>query len=169
MNCNLCGESMIGYHGYKSGMMDPIKIGPQGLIEAKVIGTYFSDHLLDCHQYTFSLCELCLRKLFIKCVIPPKVNECSIFDEKIESDLSFEEEQKIYEYQAFEKNGGALAAYKNGLCNSIKDCKNKAIYSHFYSGEFSTKCCCEEHWVLNKNCLNLKLEKFIPDSLKVYI
>lgn len=71
--CNLCGESC---NLEESGFSEP-----NGLIEAKVRGGYFSTPgngsgaLDDGVTYTFSLCEFCLDYLFDNCVIPVKCKD----------------------------------------------------------------------------------------------
>lgn len=57
--CNKCGKSCKGEMGHFNG-----------LIETTIEGAYDSTHLEDCTNYTFSLCEECLSKLFAKFKFP---------------------------------------------------------------------------------------------------
>lgn len=57
--------------------MDPRFRAFHGLIEVTVSGGYSSPALWDLTNYTFSLCERCLRELFDGCKIPPMVT-CEI-------------------------------------------------------------------------------------------
>jgi hypothetical protein len=52
--CNKCGSTCFPNDAQE----------PYGLIEAEVIGGYFSTSLQDCMRYKFSLCEKCLKELF---------------------------------------------------------------------------------------------------------
>lgn len=56
--CNKCGGSCKLYE-FKE---NDFEFG--GLIEVKIMGRYFSSHLEDCRDYTFSICEKCLKELF---------------------------------------------------------------------------------------------------------
>jgi hypothetical protein len=56
--CNNCGDTIHKQYG---------------LINISYTGGYFSDHLIDLHEYKFSLCEKCLKLLFCNFHIPPKV------------------------------------------------------------------------------------------------
>jgi hypothetical protein len=61
--CNQCGESCASpHHPYHSER--DLEENAYGLIDAKVRGHYCSYALDDMHDYTFSLCEACLMKLF---------------------------------------------------------------------------------------------------------
>src|SRR5580692_1958783 len=66
--CNMCGGCMcpLGTANEQS---------PHGLYNTKIRGGYDSYHLFDMTTYTFSLCEKCLRNLFVQCKIPPTVME----------------------------------------------------------------------------------------------
>lgn len=161
--CNLCGETMCiseNCHDYTSQI-------PHGLIDASVSGGYDSFHLLDGTNYSFSFCELCLRKLFIQCKIKPVIS--TYFPSSHSS--SWEEDSYLYEYRVWQKNNGPHIAYENGLCNIYLNCKNKAKYSQYYYSEFSEVCACEDH----KSKLEVysgsdyTIGPFIKSSLKPFL
>ena len=70
---------------------------PHGLVDIKVSGHYNSEHLLDCTTYQFSLCELCLRKLFNSFALPPKVFEYMMTRGDIMGEYSYAEDREQYE------------------------------------------------------------------------
>jgi hypothetical protein len=160
--CNLCGESMCP----PSGTMN--EQYPHGLYKTKVTGGYDSEHLLDMTRYTFSFCEKCLRKLFVECKVKPQIEYVNFKDEVMET-VSWEEDQNSYEYRIWYHNGGHHQAYLDRKCNFVKDCPNKAVYTHLISDEFTEQCCCEEHKDLRQNIINGRLTKFISNSLKVFL
>lgn len=161
--CNLCGESMCPNVSNPNGQI------PHGLEEAQVIGGYDSDHLLDLHFYTFALCELCLRKMFMQCKIPPKVERISDYQNHKLEELSFEEDQQSYEYNEWVRKGGFHQAYLDRKCNRVKNCPNAAVYTRLYRNKFTEDSCCEEHKdrYFQKNVH--KLTKFIPNVLKPFL
>ncbi len=170
--CNLCGESCC-----PSGTN---RWGPwsseynHGLLNAKVVGAYHSNHLLDMNQYAFSFCELCLRKLFIQCKIKPRINDMQ-FPPVLDKDSSliegeevtWEYDQEIWEYRMWEDSGGHHQAYLNKKCNERKDCPNDAVYTRMINDHFSEECCCEEH--KGKDGNSYKYVKFIPNVLKPFL
>ncbi len=163
--CSLCGGGMC----YPDEGIQT----PNGLHNITVNGDYWSLHLLDMHSYTFSLCEKCLRETFVKCKIKPIIKELqwdlNPFNMKKEgNEILFEQDNEIYEYMEWSRNGGSHQNYVNGLCNFVKDCKNKAIYTQFLSEEFTENCCCEEHKNKSKP-INGKLVPFISNILKPYL
>lgn len=173
--CNLCGESCR-----PSGVN---RWGPwsseynHGLLNAKVVGGYHSNHLLDMNQYTFSFCEPCLRKLFIQCKIKPRINDMNfplVLDGKspmIEGDeFPWELDQETWEYRMWEDSGGFHQAFLNKKCNQKKDCPNKAVYTVLFSDSlFSEEACCEEHKAKWKNTINARFVPFISDTLKPFL
>lgn len=153
--CNLCGSDMcLGKD------MDPST--PYGLHGASVSGGYFSKHLIDGNHYIFNLCEKCLRDLFIKFIIPPKIDSDFITN----SEFSFKEDQKMYEYSIWCENGGHHQAYLNTKCNSVKDCPNDAVYTIKRDNQFTEDSSCEEHRKLK---FNRKYVPFIPNNLKIFL
>lgn len=66
ITCNKCGKSCGLPDGESNNSW-------YGLIEHTVRGGYFSKHLEDMTNYTFSLCEPCLSELFDSFLI--KVNQ----------------------------------------------------------------------------------------------
>lgn len=151
--CNLCAGPMRHL-----GTQDDHY--PQGLENAIVHGEYNSYHLLDTNAYKFSFCEECLRKLFNQCKIKPDIFESGVA-------ISWEEDQRIYEYRVWQDIGGHHQAYLNRKCNRIKDCPNIALYTVLYDAEFSEDCLCEEHKELFSN--NSTITKFIPNILKAFL
>jgi hypothetical protein len=152
--CNMCGDCLaLKDNGYY----------PHGLYNAKVYGGYFSDHLIDLHEYTFSLCEKCLREMFNKCKIKPDVRDITANE-----NISYQKDLETYEYQVWLDTGGFDQAYINGKCNAIKECPNDAVYTQLYHGEFTNNCYCENHKP-NSNFLNgSSLVLFIPNHLKAF-
>jgi len=155
--CNLCGESM----SIEGSIYD--ENHSFGLIDAKVSGEYSSYHLSDYTIYNFSLCEKCLRQLFVQCKIKP--------DLKIDNEIeTFEKDQFEYEYKVWKNEGYHHKAYVNGKCNYAKDCPNKAMYSHFYNDKFTEDCSCEEHKINMTYILpGYSLRPFISNTLKPFI
>ncbi len=153
--CNMCGE-----RNRPKGHNEAYSFG---LENVSVSGGYESTGLLDMHTYTFNVCENCLRVLFNQFKIPPKVKDG--FEE-----IDFKKDQEYYEYHQWKYSlDGEKEAYKAGLCNTmIKACPNKAIYSVYYSGEFSTDCCCEEHKSWYGNTFGIELKPFISDKIRKF-
>ena len=143
--CNLCGDPSI---------LDKYQ-DIYGLHNATVTGNYESYHLFDSVTYIFNFCEKCLRQLFIQCQVKPKILGYN----------SWEQEFEAYEYRLWIDAGGHHQAYLNGVCNAIKNCPNKAIYSLFNDEVFSEECRCEEHidYFVSRNS---KLVDFIPNNLR---
>jgi hypothetical protein len=159
--CNLCGGPMCPDVPNSNSQI------PHGLEEQMVIGGYDSTHLLDLHFYSFAFCEECLRKLFMQCKIPPKVERLA--SGKTTEEIPFAEDQEIYEYGEWVRLGGHHQAYLDRKCNRIKNCPNKAIYTRLYRGDFSEESSCEEHKdrYFQKNCHSLV--SFIPNVLKPFL
>lgn len=155
--CNLCGECMCPI----GTMNEQI---PHGLHKATVSGGYDSEELLDGHLYTFSICEACLRRMFIVAKIKPIVSDYIASQES-----SWEEDQEYYEYKMWRKSGGFHQAYLNKKCNMVKDCPNKAEYTQLVSDEFTETASCEEHKDRNAGCINCKMVPFIPNVLKPFL
>lgn len=158
--CNYCGGSMHP---------DPSDVNwqtPDGLLNAKVTGNYSTNHLTDEVLYIFSLCERCLRQLFNLCVIPPK-----IYDSRSPSvELNYDADKKHYEYDQWVKNGGFSKAYRDGKCNSVKDCKEKAKYTILYGNEtFTENCCCETHLSDYNVTTWYVIVDFIPNNLRAFL
>ncbi len=155
--CNLCGESMrpLGTANEQY---------PHGLENARVCGGYHSYHLLDLSTYTFSLCEKCLRHLFMQFKIKPQVGDL------LASDVawSWDNDQAAYEYRVWVDNGGHHQAYLDRKCNAIKDCPNKAIYTQLINEHFTESCFCETHKETH-NYSNGKLVPYIPNVLKPFL
>jgi len=158
--CNLCG-------GHTRPMGTFNENYPHGLENMKIIGGYESYHLLDMNEYVFSLCEECLRKIFMQCKIPPTVIDRMgrPFDAP---PFTFAEDQRAYEYRVWKDNGGHHQAYLNRKCNAIKECPNDAIYTLLHnSTDFTEECLCEEH--KDYRYSNSSLVPFIRHELKAFL
>ena len=162
--CNMCGEKLCHTIKTRSGLWHAED--PHGLHNVHVIGGYESYHLLDMNRYTFSLCEKCLRQMFIQFKIKPTVDEMN-FDGGATEDF-WEDDQKAYEYRVWKDEGGHHKAYMEKKCNSVKDCPNKAVYTILHNGNFSEDSACEEHktTVLSSN---YRLTKFISPVLRAFL
>jgi hypothetical protein len=162
--CNLCGGCIcpLGTHNEQY---------PHGLFEAEVSGGYDSYHLFDTTNYKFSLCEECLRKIFIQCKIPPSISHYmgSTIEEDNQSDEEkWKEDLEYYEYRIWRDNGGHHQAYLNKKCNAIKECPNQAVYTRMISDEFTEYASCEEHKEKHAYS-NSNLVKFISNVLKPFL
>lgn len=65
--CNNCGQSL---RIEEQGRDGPFFCGYYGLVHASVTGGFNSPAFDDCTNYTFSLCEHCLKALFQNFTIP---------------------------------------------------------------------------------------------------
>jgi len=132
--CNKCGKNPCCQCDSDMSYVDPC-----GLIEAKVGGGYSSPILSDCINYTFTLCEYCLRELFDACVIPPTVSGQAGYE-------SYAEERKWYEERMWRASGGKEKKFEIGICNANKDCTNIATWREFKSACLDGKTIvCDEH------------------------
>lgn len=161
--CNLCGETMC----ITENCSDHTSQIPHGLIDASVSGGYDSFYLLDGINYTFSFCELCLRKLFIQCKVKPLITSYFPHD----SPSSWEDDSYQYEYRMWAKNNGPHIAYENGMCNIYLNCKNKAKYTQYYDSKFSEVCACEDHKSKLEGYVgpDYTMGPFIKSSLKPFL
>ncbi len=168
--CNMCGEGMCPNITVPSGKWSSDV--PHGLFESSVTGGYESYHLMDMTKYTFSFCEKCLRELFIKCKIPPKLNDLGFsanFEYVDGEERDWKDELESYEYRIWKDAGGHHEAYMNKKCNAKKDCPSRAVYTKLYNDhDFTEDCCCEKHKPLRQYA-NSKLVKFIPNVLKTFL
>ena len=64
--CNKCGEECSSIEADKDITIPTF----YGLLDAKVVGSYYSPVLGDCTSYKFDICEKCLKELFNDFVIP---------------------------------------------------------------------------------------------------
>ena len=69
--CNNCGKDFLVYSRGIDGEEFPV--GYYGMFDMTYSGGYESDDLSDCLEYTFSLCESCLKDLFKGFKIPPRI------------------------------------------------------------------------------------------------
>jgi len=65
--CNKCGKTCRNPGAYEQS--------PYGLIEQTYSGGYGSTPLDDCTNYTFSICESCLKDFFDSFIIPVEISE----------------------------------------------------------------------------------------------
>lgn len=166
--CNKCGECLCPLDTINHNV-------PHGLVDAKVTGGYNSYHLFDCTSYIFSICEKCLRGLFIEFKIKPTINDVDFWEES-EERSGWDIDQTAYEFRIWKDTGGYRQAYLNRRCNEKKDCPNEAVYTVLYHDkEYSDKCCCQEHaseydWTnTGPNPNAYKLVPFISDTLKAFV
>jgi hypothetical protein len=75
--CNKCGESLGGFCDY------------HGLVEVRVVGGFQGPVFEDCDEYTFSLCEKCLKGIFDECKIKPE------FRNRLDYDLNDDIENNV--------------------------------------------------------------------------
>lgn len=69
--CNKCGDDCQKLDSDMDG--NEFSVGYYGLIDAEVSGGYYSDHLSDCVNYKFSLCEKCVKEMFDTFKVKPDV------------------------------------------------------------------------------------------------
>lgn len=160
--CNMCGEALCPPAG---SIHDQ---SPAGLIDAKVSGDYDSEYLSDLQNYKFSLCEKCLRQLFIQFKIKPEINEYSL-NNGPEIPVTWEDDQYYYEARIWRRNDGPHQHYINRLCNIEYGCTNAAIYTVLASGEFTENCACEEHKEQALYAIGNSLTSFIGNHLKPFL
>jgi hypothetical protein len=141
--CNNCGGSLLVDKEHGEQYID-------GLIDAKVSGGYFSNHLSDCRSYNFSLCEKCLRKMFDEFKIPPTVK-----DYLHGNDVSYAEDQDWYRYTVWRDSGGKEAKLPTGICNYREYCQAPVKYRKFISGFLTSDSYCEVHAKEVDGCGNL--------------
>lgn len=160
--CNMCGESMCHTIKTLSGTWESDR--PEGLHEAHVTGGYESYHLLDLTTYAFSICESCLRQMFMKFKVKP-----TLHDAMDRNPYTWEEDQDVYEERLWKDAGEFHQAYLNRKCNKHRTCGKEAVYTVLLSDEFTEDACCEDHKDSWHNCVNAKLVKFIPNVLKPFL
>lgn len=110
----------------------------RGLIGA-VRGGYESKHLLDSVSYQFLVCELCLRTLFDKMKISPRVLD------PYEGFIPYAQERQQYARSMWRESEHPLHRLLNGKCNAVEECTKTATLRVFYTGSLSNDCCCEDH------------------------
>lgn len=147
--CNLCGGSLCPPHAQE----------PYGLVDAVVTGGYESDGLVDLTRYRFSLCERCLRTLFTRCVVPPRVADV-LWGGYGEKAITFAEDQRTWELQEFRRDGSHAATFRQGLCNAVKGCGCTATWAVLLSGEPTEDLACDEHKTQWANTLNATFAPF---------
>jgi len=162
--CNLCSGCVcpIGTHNEQFS---------HGLFEAEVSGGYDSYHLLDTTNYKFSLCEKCLRNIFIQCKIPPTISSYmgGTYEENQSDEEKWKEDQQCYEYRVWRDDGGYHQAYLDRKCNAVKECPNEALYTVLHYGDFSEDSLCDAHKDKKNHYSGYSLTKFIPNVLKPFL
>jgi hypothetical protein len=154
--CNMCGECARGPEGTHNQY-------PLGLEKITIGGGYSSYHLFDMTEYTFNLCEKCIRQLFMQFKIKPHIYSSIGYGEE-----TWESDQSCYEFRLWKDAGGHHQAYLNGKCNAVKDCPHDAVYTLLHNDtEFTEDALCEEHKELKYS--NSKLTKFISNNLKPFL
>lgn len=137
--CNFCGDSMMLPCGNDPSAMPT----PHGLVNARVSGGYFSEHLLDLVTYQFSLCEKCLRFIFDRCKVPVTVSNEG---EK----QHYSEEKELFEYNLWLHADGRKKKLGTGLCNYNQHCKEKAVWRSIKDCSLHEEAYCEAHKERNK-------------------
>lgn len=115
---------------------------PHGLVEATVSGGYDSYHLFDTTNYEFSVCEKCLREFFGTFAIPPAI---SFYMGGGGDDYTYAQDEDAYRHRVWRDAGGARAKLKEGLCNVVIECPNKAVWRQFCSENLTETAMCDEH------------------------
>lgn len=168
--CNLCGECLC--YTYDK---DLIVQNPNGLVNAKILGGYYSYHLSDMNTYIFSLCEKCLRNLFVQCKIKPEIYNTRFQDGELAEEISWEKDQSIYEERVWQDSKMPHQNYLNKKCNSNKDCPNDAVYSIFFDDDyeegtaFTENTSCEDHKYYWKNNMGATLKPYVSNTLKIFL
>lgn len=172
--CNMCGGYMCHERTNKYGKWKADS--PHGLYEQTVFGGYESYHLFDMTAYTFSLCEECLRKMFLQFKIKPVISNLefgSYPDDiptiEIGDSCEWQRDLEAYDYRIWHDNGGHHQAYLNKKCNQKKDCPNNAIYTVWLNDHFTEDSSCEEHKDRWKNSVSAKLVPFITNVFKPFL
>jgi len=156
--CNGCGGSLYPRDGTPNAQI------AHGMHDVQLTGGYSSEGLLDLNRYTFSLCERCIRlKIFHHCIIPPRVEGLArgMLGWKVES---FADDDRLWRYMEWKRNGGHGTAHLHGRCNAEIDCERAAVYSVVISDNVTEDCLCEEHKHRFDNCVNAALVSFVRAS-----
>lgn len=139
--CNLCGNTLlpIKWDGTRELRACNAE-SPDGLIEARVSGHYDSTYLSDCTTYEFSFCERCLRELFNRCKIPPKLSDYMHGGEG----ESYEHDRQWSDFYLWRARGGQDAKFLTGLCNANEACPRKATRRKIHNDYPSDEAYCDE-------------------------
>jgi hypothetical protein len=129
--CNNCGGSMSDGEGEQGW--------PMGLVEETVGGGYNSFHLTDCTSYTFSICEKCLRAMFVTFKIPPTVQD------RLGGDGGYAEDLDFYQYRLWEAAGGDVERLLAGGCNWREHCHEPAVWRCLSHGKLRDRSRCDAH------------------------
>ncbi len=160
--CNQCGFALkeaIDKNDFQSDY---------GLRDVQVEAGYFSNYLTDWNQYIFSLCEKCLRDLFIRFKIKP-----DIYCHSDNVGYSWEEDNEGIEERLWHRSEGPKEKYKQQLCNERQHCPYRAVYSLFYVADdgdtFANTGVCIDHSERYVGKNSYKLVPFISHKLIVFI
>jgi hypothetical protein len=144
--CNMCGESPCIDSEY-----------PQGLIEARVGGSYSSFHLMDMTSYIFTICEKCLRtKLFPSFVVVPDVFDRDFWGGYETTQQAYARDLAAYEARVWlakvrtvgNEDGSSPAHTKllTGQCNQTEQCDSPALWRSLTSrAELGWQAVCDKH------------------------
>lgn len=139
--CNKCGDCLCPPIGTMN------QDAPHGLVEATVSGGYDSRHLFDTTNYSFSLCELCLRNLFNECAVPPKISHYMGPGWK-----TYQEDRVMWEDRLWEESEAFMAHTAAGLCTT-RLCGHPATQRELISGLPTNVLACDAHARLH--CTNM--------------
>lgn len=159
--CNLCGENMCPPEGSWNEQI------PLGLYNIEVLGGYDSHYLSDFTKYKFSLCEKCLRNLFIQCKIKPNIFQIDLTKPEYDH-FPWEDDNKLFKRREYLKDGGYHQDYLNKICNYNKDCVNAAKYTVLYCGEFSEDAICDI-CKNNEFATNTTFVPFISNKMRPFL
>lgn len=131
LRCNGCGGTLSNDFCKEHEVV--------GLPLVKVDGQYQSTHLNELHTYSFSICEICLRKMFESFVIPPKVLTFA------KGEITYEEDLDKHRQNLWLNEKGDLQKLSTGLCNRTKDCPNRAEFRELRIDGVGEKNYCNFH------------------------
>lgn len=78
--CNKCGGTLVSPN-HPESQIDPDNPPLYGLVGAKVRGHYSSYGLTDLTEYSFSICEGCLKTLFESFKHPPDTRDYEVWED----------------------------------------------------------------------------------------
>jgi hypothetical protein len=148
--CNQCGQTLC-----PSKQVDDA----YGLVDAEVSGGYFSEGLLDMTTYRFSLCEQCLRAMFRKFKVPPKIT-CD------GENVPYEQEARDFRNDRWRREGGENQKLPTGRCNATMECERPAVVREMLSGHLTNRSfclpCAERYRSMNSDWVSEELVADIP-------
>jgi len=93
-----------------------------GLPLVNISGRYESTHLIDLRTYSFSLCEICLRKMFESFKLPPRITAYA------KGEITYEQDQEDHLHHLWLQDGGDQKKLSTGLCNRTQECSKRAEF-----------------------------------------